>query len=355
MPTTYAIPNGATVMAATTYTGNGTTNAITNGGNNTTGVTFQPDFVWMKNRTNAYYHGLYDSVRGTGTSKSLYSNTTEAEGTNSTNQNLVSFDTSGFTLGSTSSTNAINTSGSSLVAWQWKAGGTAVSNTAGSITSSVSANTTAGFSVVTYTGTGSAATVGHGLGVAPSMYIVKSRNGSADWGVYHKSLGASNALFLNLTSGSTAGSVWNNTAPTSSVFSVGSGSFVNTNGVTYVAYCWAEVAGYSKFGSYTGNGSTDGPFVYLGFRPRFVMIKLSSASGTNWEIWDSSRNTYNITDLLLLPSSSNAESTYSGNYSLDFLSNGFKIRGSGSGLNDSGQTLIYAAFAENPFKYSNAR
>ena len=248
------------------YTGNESTNAIT-------GVGHQPDFVWMKNRDSAYYHGLYDSVRGTGTSKSLYSNANEAEGTNTGNLNLASFDSDGFTLGATSSTNIINKSSQNHVAWNWKANGAGSANTDGSISSTVSANTTSGFSIVSYTGTGADDTVGHGLGVAPKMIITKATGTTNNWGTYHESLGNNDAVFLNLTNGTNdyAG-YWNTTTPTSSVFSVGVSPDTNSS-ATMIAYCFAEKQGFSKFGSYTGNGNANGTFVYTGFKPAFVMMK----------------------------------------------------------------------------------
>jgi hypothetical protein len=337
-------------MAATTYTGNGGTQAVSNAVN---GVSFQPDFVWLKSRSNAYTHKLYDSVRGI--TKKLESDSTAAEITTDSTF-LTSINSGGFTVGSDT---GINGSGSTFVGWQWKAGGTAVSNTAGSITSSVSANTTAGFSVVTYTGTGAVgATVGHGLGVAPSLIIQKPRSaGTSDdnWHVYHSSIGATGALSLNTTSGTSTSAVWwNNTAPTSTVFTVGgsgAAGYTNNSGSTYLAYCFAAVAGYSAFGSYTGNGSADGTFVYLGFRPRFILAKASSAVA-DWVIVDTARDTYNGMQNQLFPNLSNAEST--GTVRFDALSNGFKLRVAGD-PNNSGVTYIYMAFAETAFKFSNAR
>ena len=352
MPTTYAIPDGRTVMAATTYTGNGSTQAVSNAVN---GVSFQPDLVWAKNRNASAgtNHAWYDSVRGV--KNQLVSNSTGAEVAYAT-QGVTAFSSGGFTVvdnanGDYSVNGSGGTYGGTYVGWQWKAGGTAVSNTSGSITSQVSANTTAGFSVVTYTGTGANATVGHGLGVAPSFIILKSRNNSDNWYAYHSSIGNTGALNLNLTGATITNSgYWNNTSPTSSVISLGTITSFSSSW-TYVAYCFAAVAGYSAFGSYTGNGSSDGPFTYLGFRPRFVMWKLSSTTG-DWQMWDSSRDTYNVVGNLLDANLSNAEA--SGQSAVDFLSNGFKNRSSSVG-NASGQTYIYAAFAENPFKYANAR
>ena len=352
------IKNGASYMAATLYTGNGSTQSLTNTIN---GISFQPDLVWVKARSLAYSNYLYDSVRGTGTSKSLISDATAAEGAGSTNANLTSFDLSGFSLGTTSGTNGMNANAVTYVGWQWKAGGTSSSNTNGSITSTVSVNATAGFSVVTYTGTGSAATIGHGLGVAPSMMIVKTRSVVNGWLVYHSVVGNGKYLVLSNTNATTIDSTtWNNTSPTSSVFSVGTGVNTNQSGTTYIAYLWSEVAGFSKFGSYTGNGSTDGTFIYLGFRPRFVMIK-DTTNGQPWMIVDSSRDTYNVAGDYLEPNSSQVEnggSTVSSSTAMDFLSNGIKMRNSASSsgyTNANGDVYIYAAFAENPFRNALAR
>ncbi len=339
-------------MAATLYTGTGAAASISNAVN---GVSFQPDWVWTKTRNAASSHRLTDSVRGV--TKVLYSDLTDAEGTEA--QGLLSFNTNGYTAGTGSS----NQNGTTYVGWQWKAGGTAVSNTAGSITSSVSANTTAGFSVVTYTGTGAVgATVGHGLGVAPSLIIQKPRSaGTSDdnWHVYHSSIGATGALSLNTTSGTSTSAVWwNNTAPTSTVFTVGgsgAAGYTNNNGSTYVAYCFAPVAGYSAFGSYVGNGSSDGSFIYTGMRPRFIMIKGSSFA-SNWFVIDTSRSAYNVSLDALRPNLSGAEvNSPTTTYSIDILSNGFKLRTSAADSNTNGATFIYMAFAENPFKYANAR
>lgn len=338
------IKKGNQYFDVSKWTGNGGTQSIT-------GLAFQPDLVWSKDRSAANFHALYDSVRGA--TKVIQSNTTTAEQTFATG--LTSFNTDGFTTGSNSDT---NTNGNSYVGWQWKAGGTAVSNTAGSITSQVSANPTAGFSIVTYTGTGANATVGHGLGVAPKMVIVKCRNtGGTSWPVYHASLGASAFVDLQMTNAvNTSQALWNNTSPTSSVFTVsdagGTNGNVNFSSRTYVAYCFAEVPGFSKFGSYTGNGSADGPFVYCGFRPRYVLYKRTDTT-SNWGILDTSRSTYNEANLNLYPNLSVAEAADTP--SLDFLSNGFKLRSTASATNASGGTYIFAAFAENPFKNSLAR
>jgi hypothetical protein len=341
------ITNGAAYMAATLYTGNSPSSQTVSNAVNS--VSFQPDLVWQKSRTQTYSNVLYDSVRGV--QKRLSSNETAAESTASTA--VTAFTSSGFTTGADGEMNDPTGGSNNHIAWMWKAGTTSASNTNGSITSTVSAGATQGFSVVTYTGTGANATVGHGLGVAPSMIIVKSRStAGTDWPVYHSSLGATGILALDATIAFTVISTpWNNTAPTSSVFSVGTSGDTNLSARTYVAYCFSAVAGYSAFGSYTGNGSTDGPFVYLGFRPRFVMFKLSSGVN-NWLIMDSSRNTYNVADLYLAPNLSDAEASYS---VVDFLSNGFKIRNTSTGWNGSGSTYIYACFAEVPFRSALAR
>ena len=344
--TTPTIPNGAAYMAATLYTGTGAAAAISNAVN---GVSMQPDLVWIKSRNNVTNNNLTDSVRGV--TKLLFSNSTAAEATFS--GGMSSFDSGGFSLASGGDT-GFSASGYTYVGWQWKAGGTAVSNTSGTITSSVSANTTSGFSVITYSGNNSAnQTVGHGLGVVPSMVFYKVRNeGTYGWAVYHISIGAGNVLYLNTTDASGATTMFGSTAPTSSVLTVNNDLHVSKSGYNFVAYAWSQIAGYSQFGSYTGNGSTDGPFVYLGFRPKFVLLKVSSGTTANWVIVDTSRDTYNVMASDLNPDSSGAEYT---NTVLDCLSNGFKIRNTPTTYNGSGYTYIYACFAENPFKYANAR
>ena len=324
---------------------------------------FQPDMTWAKTRSVSTQHALYDAVRGAGSGKILIPNTTDPEGGTAGSTSdaqygyLSSFNSNGISTvtGSSGINYFFNASGVTYVGWNWRASNaTAVTNTAGSITSTVSANTTAGFSIVTYTGTGSNATIGHGLSAAPSMMIVKRRNGAANWFVYHSVLGATQYIYLDATAAAiTASGAWNNTAPTSTVFSVGNFGEVNLNTGTYVAYCFAQVAGYSAFGSYTGNGSSDGPFVYTGFRPRFVLLKVSSGTTANWVIVDTSRNTYNVANSQLNPDSADAE--FSGSNIIDIVSNGFKLRNTPSTFNGNGNTYIYAAFAENPFKYSLAR
>jgi hypothetical protein len=340
-----AVTNGANQFAATLYTGTGSSLTVANTVN---GFNFQPDFVWVKGRSGATDHALYDSVRGT--TKQLESNTTTAETTEATG--LTAFDSTGFTVGSLAQ---MNTNAATYVGWQWKASNAAaVSNTSGSITSSVSVNTTAGFSIVTRTGTGANGTIGHGLGIAPKMIINKSRsNGAYNWSVYHASLTNANfVVYLDATNAQQSEpTAWNATAPTSSVFSVGTSAQTNLNTATYVSYCFAEIVGFSKFGSYIGNGAADGPFVYTGFRPRYVCVKRIDTTG-GWTILDSSRNPYNVAGQYLFAETSAAE----GSTPLeDFLSNGFKLRASSTSTNANTGTYIYLAFAENPFKNALAR
>jgi hypothetical protein len=307
----------------------------------------QPDLVWIKRRNAAYDHDLFDAVRGAGLS--LYSSSTAAEGSG---EGQDSFNTNGFTV--SGNHNRVNISGGTFAAWQWNAGGSTVTNTSGSISAQVRANPTAGFSIVTYTGTGANATVGHGLGVAPSMVIVKPRSTTGNWSIWHTKLtSGAYALFFNTDAQGSYPTIWNSTIPTSTVFSIGTASGTNVSGQTQVAYCFAAVAGYSAFGSYTGNGAADGPFVYTGFRPRFVMIKRTDTAGENWLIWDSSRDTYNAGGLNLFPNLSNAENNNAPDF--DFLSNGFKLRKSAAQHNASGGTYIYMAFAEVPFKSALGR
>ena len=339
------VKKGSSYFDVVTWAGNSTNNRVI-----TVSGLDSLDFIWAKKRAVAADdHRLANTV--TGGNKHLKSNSTDAESSGTTV--IQAFSSNTFTVGTDTS---INTTGDTYVGWGWKANGTGVSNTAGTITSTVSANTTSGFSIVTYTGTGANATVGHGLGVAPSMIIVKRRNSTGSWDVYHVSVGNTKALFLNQTaSQNTDIGYWNNTSPTSTVFTVGIGTEVNQSTGTYVAYCFAAIPGYSAFGSYTGNASTDGPFVYTGFRPRFIMFKESSgtnAATSNWITMDSSRGTYNAVDMGLAPNLSNAEFS---SYPVDFLSNGYKIRTTNQSWNESGGTFIFAAFAENPLKFSNAR
>jgi len=325
----------------TTYTGNSTAGRVITMSNMT-----NVGFAWVKIRSGADDHRLANTV--TGGNKHLQSNTTAAEGTGT---NIIqAFSSNTFTVGSD---NSVNVSGSTYVGWVWANDGTSGStNTAGTITSTVSANTTAGFSVVTYTGNATnGATVGHGLGVSPSMIIGKIRSTTGDWYVWQTAMG-DNFMKLNTTAAqlaSTANGVYNTASFSSTVFALGSGSSMNASGGTYVAYCFAPIAGYSAFGSYTGNASTDGPFIFTGFRPRFILTKGASTTGS-WWLYDTARSTYNEMTDLLRPDLANADTTQG---FCDALSNGFKIRNSGN--NNSGATYIYMAFAESPFRYANAR
>ena len=326
------------------YTGDGTSPR------SITGVGFQPDWVWTKNRSGTNGHVLYDSVRGVSAGE-LSTHNSNAEGLATQYGEMTSFDSDGYTF-QDGVTNGVvfNNSGNNYVSWNWLASNTTASNTDGSITSTVSANTTSGFSIVSYTGTGSNATVGHGLGVVPKMIIVKYRSGAGDWTVYNSNIGNTNFLRLNGTLASTSqATYWNNTTPTSSVFSVGSAGDVNTSSGTHIAYCFAEKKGFSKFGSYTGNGSNDGTFVYLGFKPAFVIVKRTDAV-QSWYLLDNKRNTFNPEDKYFKVDASSAEDTLS---FFDFVSNGFKARGTGIGFNSSGGSFIYMAFAESPFVTSS--
>ena len=310
------------------YTGNGSTQSIT-------GVGFQPDWVWLKLRSTTGNHGLYDAVRGA--TKRLQSNQTNAEDTITS---FSSFDSDGFTLSEASQ----NNNGETFASWNWLAGGSGSSNSDGSITSTVSANTTAGFSIVSYTGNGTGgATFGHGLGSAPKIVIIKSRSlGTESWQFWFN-----NTSRLNLNS--TTASLTTHPISTSSTLVTtpsSSNDSWNTSGQTYISYCFAEKTGYSKFDSYTGNGNADGTFIYTGFKPAFVMFKNTTTSSTNWHIVDTKRNTFNIVDKLLFPNDTGAEGTQS---ALDLTSNGFKVRVTNGFINTSGDTYIYMAFAENPF------
>jgi hypothetical protein len=315
-----------------------------------TGVGFQPDWVWHKGRSGARTHLLVDRVRGVSSYNWIASSSSGAEVTTNTNGAISSIDSDGITVqngnDSSSKSNNAGKNGETWVFWNWLAGGSASSNGDGSITSSVSANTTAGFSIVSYTGTGSAATVGHGLGVAPSMIINKCRSATQNWATYHASIGATKAVFLDGTdAATTSSSYFNDTAPTSSVFTVGNSGDTNKSSQTHISYCFAEKQGYSKFGTYTGNGNADGPFVYTGFRPAFVLIKKTSDTG-HWMIMDNARNPFNEIGERLKANATDAGATAT--YQ-DHVSNGFKIRSTASSWNTSGGTYIYMAFAEHPF------
>ena len=325
------------------WTGDGNDNKqITNDGNSD----LKPDLVWLKDRTQAESHAWFDSSRGA--SVRLQSNNTNAESTESATQK--SFTTDGFTVGTSSSVNN-GSNPDQYAAWQWKAnGGTTSTNTAGTINTTIQTNTTAGFSICTHDGNGTAgATFGHGLGVKPDFIIAKRRDGITNWRCYHSDLGATKTILLNTTDASFDSSdSWNNTEPTSTLVSVGSGSRTNATGSPILFYIFASKQGYSKFGSYVGNGNANGTFVYTGFKPAMVITKKSSVTGGNWTIYDNKRDPFNVADKVLLPNASNADQTV---INFDFVSNGFKCRNSGS-ENENGTTFIYMAFAENPFTTS---
>lgn len=323
------------------YTGTGATHERSN-------FNFQPDMLWGKSRSNAYNHLLMDSIRGT--DKGLFPDVTNAEATNTLW--LTSFDNDGFTLGPLANWNG---SGSTYVMWGWKANGSGVSNTDGSITSTVSANTTSGFSVGTFVGNQTAgATVGHGLSQAPEMIIIKDRPTVNDWPVYHASISPSQTMKLNSTNAAfTESTIWNNTAPTASVFTLGSSNLANNNTKSHVFYAFHSVEGFSSFGSYVGNGSSDGPFVYCGFRPAFVLTKPADTA-SSWCIHDSERTPANTGTMGYFKANTSDAENFS-RFDMDLLSNGFKIKSSDADVNHSGGRVIYMAFAENPFKYANAR
>ena len=329
-----------------TYTGGGGGSSVVNDGNSD----LQPDLVWFATREGNNKPFL-DSTRG-GT-KAIYSDLSQGADTLPSGVGITSFDSDGFTFGSTAQT-YFNLTSKTYVAWQWKAGGgTTASNSDGSITSTVQANTTAGFSIVTYTGTGSAGTVGHGLGVVPAMIWVKCRNeASTNWTVYHKNSNATPQNFileLNNTNAVADNDRFNDTAPTSSVFSVNAGSStVNKSSNTYVAYVFAEKQGYSRFSKYVGNGNTNGPYIYLGYRPNFIMLK-EIGNSNSWWIFDTKRDPINSADARLAANTADAEATGSFTNVIDFLSNGFKLRNSDSAWNRDGGTYIFMSFAENPF------
>ena len=317
--------------------GNSSTQAIT-------GLGFQPDWIWGKQRTGTQVHQLLDAIRGA--NNVLVSSDTAA---NLADSNILnSFDTDGFTLGSQ---DQLNDTGATYVGWSWKANGAGSANTDGSInTVKTSANTTSGFSISKFVGSGGAATVGHGLGVAPKVIIIKYLGGEANWGVYHQSLGNTGALFLDLTGTvGNSGDYWNSTSPTSTVFSVNTFSGFNYNGGNMIAYCFAEKKGFSKFGSFLGNGEPigDAPFIYTGFKPAWVMIKSSSYGGQHWAITDNKRLGYNGDSAWLKADSNGAELTNLVNPNL--LSNGFSLQNNNDIYNKNGQSYIYMAFAESPF------
>ena len=319
------------------YTGNGSSQTIT-------GLNFEPSWVWIKSRSNAEGHGLFDVLRGV--TNRIQSNTLNAE--SSLAGSLQSFDSDGFTVGNDVGANG---NGQTFVSWNWKANGQGSSNTDGSInTTYTSANTTSGFSISTYTGTGANATIGHGLGVAPQVVIYKRTNTTGNWFMYNKNIGNTKYLNLDATSAVQTYNVFQNTDPSSTLLYVSGDSGANASGGTYVAYCFAEKQGYSKFGSYTGNGSTDGTFVYTGFKPAWIMVK--EAGVGNWIIKDSKIPAYNQNDVFIKANTSDAEST-NAILGMDLLSNGFKVRASAGDMNGDGTEIFYMAFAEAPLVGSN--
>jgi len=323
------------------YTGDGSADhAITLGAD----TDMQPDFVWIKNRDQTDEHCVFDAVRGA--TKVLHPDGDGAEATDA--DTLDSFTSDGFQVDADVK---VNTNTEKYVAWNWKANGSGSSNTDGSInTTKTSANTTSGFSINTFTGTGSAATIGHGLGVVPKMIIVKTRGQASTWSVYHASLGETKLLRLEGTNAvGTETGWWNDTAPTSTLFTIGGNHYANTQ----VAYCFADVQGFSKFGGYTGNGNADGPFIYTGFKPAWVMVKRRDSAG-GWTILDNKRDPFNEMDTILIAETTNVEVDFgTTNRNVDFVSNGFKIQYTAAGgtteLNASGGTYLYMAFAEAPF------
>ncbi len=335
------------------FTGGGTFNDSHT--NNAHSGDFQPDLIWAKDRVNAYNHDLVDSSRGP--TVAFHPNTTAAEYTRTqANYDFTSFDSNGFTTGAPDFTNSFggNTNPNGKVAWQWKAnGGTTSSNTDGSITSTVQANTDAGFSIVTYTAPSGAGnfTAGHGLGVKPDMVITKSRGATGGWWVWHKDLAQPNYYIGLHSSGAQAfeANMWGAGFDTSTIGLNVTASAQASE--TYVAYAFAEKQGYSKFGKYVGNGNANGAFVYTGFKPAFVMWKQTN-SARNWAMMDSARDPFNEVDQMVWADLSNAESTVTTD-DVDFLSNGFKMRGAGATTNESGGSYIYMAFASSPFTTSS--
>jgi hypothetical protein len=314
------------------WTGTGAENAIT-------GVGFQPDWVWIKNRAAAENHKLYDAVRGA--TKNIYSNLSNAEGTDT--QSLKSFDSDGFTLGTEG---ALNANGQNIVGWNWKANGSGSANTDGSINSTVSVNTTSGFSIVTYTGNDTNSTVGHGLGKVPKIIMVKQLNGTNDWRVYTSMTGNTSQMSLNTNAAPDSGNttMWNSTTPTANLFYLGTHGSVNGGSDTYIAYCFAEIQGYSAFGKYRGNAvATDGTFVNCGFRPSMVIQKRLDGS-ENWYIFDEKRDGFNQDNEYLFPNLTQAES--SGINRVNLLSNGFKLMTTDGGNNANGGPYLYMAFGQ---------
>ena len=328
------------LMNTKLYTGNG-------GTLNITGVGFQPDWTWTKRRDNTGNHSLYDAVRGV--TKRIESDTADAEQTLATG--LTAFGTDGFTLGSGGDSNGNN---ETYVSWNWKAGTAVSGSTTGSGTAKTytgSVNTTSGFSIIKYTGNGTAGhTIPHHLGAAPQMIIVKALSTNDDWMVGHTAAGFNQFMILNSTARDATGTQFNSTVPTSSVFSIGSNNNMNQNNNSFVAYSFTNIKGFSKFGGYTGNGNADGTFIYTGFKPAFVMVKLVSAT-ENWYIFDNKRSDFNLSDDALKANTNSAEIANWG-VGFDFLSNGFKARATDGAIN-AGEDYLYMAFAEEPLVASN--
>jgi len=323
-----------------TYSGSETPQTIT-------GVNFSADMAWFKNRTGTAAGGnIYDTVRGISDGW-LYTNETAAS--NNSGQPQITLNSDGYVLNS--GYDLINDGSSTYVSWNWKANGSGSANTDGSINSTVSVNTTSGFSIVKYTGTGANATVGHGLGVVPKWIIVKKFDSSEDWEVYHASLGATKEMRLNTTdSAGTSSTRWNDTEPTSSLFYLGNDSSVNASGGTYVAYCFAEKTGYSKFGQYTGNGSSNGSFIFTGFKPSLVITKCfagTNAGSTNWSMMDNKRFGYNTVLPYVYANTSGVEQTTQNVNNIDILSNGFKCKESDANRNAAANSYIFMAFGQS--------
>jgi Tfp pilus assembly protein FimT len=339
------IDDGSEYFHTILYTGNGSNGrAITNDAN---AGDFQPDWLWIKSRSSgSLAHRLYDSTRGASKDLRTHGQNADTEESNA----LASFDSDGFTIGSAAD---VNTNSATFVAWQWKANGgsrTTFTESGNNPGGGYQANTTAGFSIVDYTGTGGAGTVQHGLGAVPQLIIIKDRSDSSNWLVYTEPSANTHTLFLNRdVAKEDDATLYNDTTPTSSVFSLGAHNDVNENNDNYIAYCFTSVKGYSKISSYEGNGNADGPFVYTGFKPALLITKEIDNTG-NWFIMDNKRDIDNDVSQILFPNLSNAETTgTSGQNRFDFLSNGFKIRGNGGAINTNGSTHIYMAFAEHPF------
>ena len=337
------VPKSTDYFKPEIYTGNGSSKTIST-------LNFQSDFTWIKNRATTDMHSLFDAVRGA--TKRISTNIITAQATET--QDLTAFNTNGFTVGTSG---AVNTNNVNYASWNWKANGQGSSNTDGSInTTYTSASATSGFSISTYTGTGANATFGHGLGVAPKFIMIKRLDNGANWRCYHASIGANYNLVIATDGFQTTPTVWNNTAPSSSLVYLGSYNEVNGSGASQLAYCFADVQGFSKFGSYIGNGNVDGTFIYTGFKPAFVITKNyadsggASNNGGNWRIFDNQRLGYNVNNATLYPNLSNAEADET---SLDLLSNGFKMRGTTGDLNQNGMKYVYMAFASEPLVSTN--